>query len=238
MSIRDIISKNVEVASGNPDQFAASVSLLLNGDGTNGSQTFTDLSPTPKTITRTGSIIVSTAQKKYGTGSMYNNDQLSYLTISSPNNDFSVSSNFTLECWIYPTQASQSYGCIFNNTVSTNTNSSYGQITVEMNGSSILCHFNGSNNSILNLGTVNANTWYHIAITKSSNNVYGFINGVLKSSNTISISVNAGSVARIFRYYTNSNNYAFLGYIDDFRFTKGVARYTANFTPPTAPLSL
>jgi hypothetical protein len=78
-------------------------------------------------------------------------------------------------------------------------------------------------------------TWYHIAVCKSGSSTKMFVNGT-----------QAGST------YTDTNNYVagvnrprigsggdvagnyFSGYIDDLRITKGYARYTASFTPPTS----
>jgi hypothetical protein len=48
----------------------SNVSLLLHGNGTNGSTTITDNSPSPKTVTAVGNAQISTAQSKYGGGSI------------------------------------------------------------------------------------------------------------------------------------------------------------------------
>ena len=47
----------------------ANVSLLLHGDGTNGSQTILDSSSTPKTVTVVGNTQISTAQSAFSGGS-------------------------------------------------------------------------------------------------------------------------------------------------------------------------
>lgn len=55
-------------SGGGGDPLFADVRLLLHMDGTNGSQTFTDVSPTPKTCTAQGTVNVATAAPKFGTG--------------------------------------------------------------------------------------------------------------------------------------------------------------------------
>jgi hypothetical protein len=80
--------------------------------------------------------------------------------------------------------------------------------------------------------TLSINTWYFIAVTRSSTSTKLFVNGT-QSGSTYTDSTN----------YTSSSNplvgalfdgYSLNGYIDDFRITKGYARYTSNFTPPTS----
>ena len=48
------------------DQYWRNVVLALPMDGANGSTTFTDISPTPKAVTRYGNAQISTAQSKFG----------------------------------------------------------------------------------------------------------------------------------------------------------------------------
>ena len=81
-----------------------------------------------------------------------------------------------------------------------------------------------------------ANTWYYVAVTRSGNTFKLFRDGVQNGATV----TNAGSCpatastgalyvgAEVGGGFANWN-----GYIDDLRITKGYARYTSNFTPPT-----
>jgi len=84
------------------------------------------------------------------------------------------------------------------------------------------------------------NTWYHIALVRNGGSMLLFIDGDLKTWSSIDHSINAStSFSNINARYVvgrhrTSGDWRYMnGYIDGFRFSKGVARYTSNFTPET-----
>lgn len=83
--------------------------------------------------------------------------------------------------------------------------------------------------------TVTTNTWVHIAYVRSGTTIYGFVNGTRYTIGTTSAAIASSVSPKIGAANSSSYTNQFKGYIDDLRVTKGVARYTANFTPPTAP---
>jgi hypothetical protein len=89
--------------------------------------------------------------------------------------------------------------------------------------------------------SLSAQSWNHIAITftDSDNTIRIFINGNL-NSNTGTQSSAWSFTDKTFqlgaRYYFGAVQDPMTGYVQDFRITKGLVRYTANFTPPTAEL--
>ena len=102
----------------------------------------------------------------------------------------------------------------------------------------------GSGNTISSSNAVTLNAWSHIAVVldanSGTNNIKIYINGTLDGQGTFSgISWSSGSSGDVVKIgngnISNANAY-FQGYVQDFRITEGLARYTANFTPPTAPL--
>lgn len=72
-----------------------------------------------------------------------------------------------------------------------------------------------------------ANVWSHLAYVRSGTSLLFFLNGVNVYSTTLATAVNAGT--NIVSIGTWGTEY-YLGYIDDLRITKGVARYTSDFS--------
>ena len=188
-----------------------------------------------------GNAQISTTQSKFGGSSMYfdgSGDDLKIIT--NPPLSFSgFAGDFTIEAWVYPTavgQSNNSYLCSQINS------GSYAPIViVQSSGTYNFVIYASSTGSSWNLasavscGTANANAWNHVAVTRYGTNIYCFMNGVLQSTTAVSTTA----------FMTNSNNWhigsadlvanSYLtGYVDDFRITKGIARYTSNFTPPTS----
>ena len=76
---------------------------------------------------------------------------------------------------------------------------------------------------------VTAGTWNHIAVTRASGTVRIFVNGTLTTSGTAAGDCSGANLV-VGGYYNTS--YLLNGNIQDLRITKGVARYTSNFTVP------
>lgn len=77
--------------------------------------------------------------------------------------------------------------------------------------------------------------WHHIAVTKASNVVKIFIDGILKSTTSNSDTTNLASTLYIGNL--NGASLHYLGFISNVRILKGTALYTANFTPPFRTLT-
>ena len=187
---------------------------------------------TAKTVLETvGDAKVSTAQYKYGTGSMYFDGTGDYL--SAPDNPLLEleSGDFTIEAWIYVVSYVSGSAIITKGTV-------YSPFLIYIDGTSEISFYastTGSSWAISDLGFATnpaTSTWHHIAVTRSGSTVRTFFNGTLANSTTLSGSLFNNSNPLFVGYYGAGFN----GYIDDLRITKGYARYTSTFTPPTSAL--
>ena len=212
-----------------------SVSLLLHGNGTNGSTTITDNSLSPKTVTAVGNAQISTAQSKFGGGSIAFDGTGDYLTVPVNSNTTFGSGNFTIEFWIWFNTLSPIYRFL-----SWGTNSSFYGTRLETDSVGNINLYMSTNDSsfALTSGAMSSGyttqVWHHLALVRNGNNINFYKDGTSIYSGSLSGSLIDGlynTIGALAPY--NQDN--FNGYIDDFRITKGVARYTANFTPPAAP---
>jgi hypothetical protein len=107
-----------------------------------------------------------------------------------------------------------------------------------LNGSNQLTCFYATdgttpNQPVASSTTVSLNTWTHIAITRSGSTWRCFVNGTLEATATAAVTLYTGT-GLISSGANPVGDNSLTGYIDELRITKGYARYTATFTPPTA----
>jgi len=103
-------------------------------------------------------------------------------------------------------------------------------------------NFDASVSTILNgSSAINSGAWIHIAGVRDGNTLRLFVNGTQEASGTFTGAVfdSAGPLGVGAGYYSNLSVWAnyFNGNIDEVRITKGLAQYTANFTPQIAAFS-
>ena len=185
--------------------------------------------------------------------SVYFNTAASGLSVAH-NTALDLSSgDFTIECWYYKNTTSVNGEYIVAKSgnagnrfhayciVSSGTNT-YSFNLGNSTGASIIQGFS--------FGTLNLNTWYHLAATKSGSTITLFVNGtqVASAAQTITI-VDNGSALTVGNQYTDTSKTVLTtggsqgqvigGYVSNLRIIKGTAIYTAgtNFTPPTDQLS-
>jgi len=206
---------------------------LLHMDGADASTTFTDESG--KTWTPAGSAQIDQGFQKFGTGSGMFNGSSDYLT-TPDSTDFDLGEVWTIDFWVRFNSRTgnqcflhQYEGGLRFYTFridATNNNlrmrfyygAEYGQWVTSTNP------------------TINTNTWYHIAYVRNGASRYIFLDGVSQALTTVNAhvgNITLAGQANLARNQDLGGEYI-NGWIDEFRLSKGIARWTANFTPPTS----
>jgi hypothetical protein len=174
-----------------------------------------------------GNAVISTAQSKFGGSSMFFDGTGDWLLMPAGDKFAFGTGDYTVEAWVYFTSITTTDLQIIFLSGSTGGNNFYfhidgNQISVGTSAAFI-------SNQATSFSTA---TWYHVAACRYSGTLRLFVNGVQIGS-SVSDSTNwisAGS-ARIGA--NEAGTQTVFGYINDHRVTKGLARYTTNFTPPT-----
>jgi hypothetical protein len=199
---------------------------------------FNDYSLTTKNIVSSTNAYIYSTHSHCDDGSIYLDGANSYVSASALG-AFGTG-DFTIECWFCRDGAStQTWVGIVSNIVSNIVFPADTGVGIFLGGNQTTLWFiisgSGSSTVVMNINDL---TWYHAAVVRKTGTLYCFLNGELKetfsnSYTTASIPDNPFVVGRF--YQTPDNHYYkgyYKGYVQDVRITKGVARYTANFTPP------
>ena len=210
------------------------VALLLHADGASGATAFADSSIYANAVTAFGGAQMATTQVKFGASAAFFNGTSAYLSAPPSTNFTFGSGDFCQEAFVYVLAnpisdavlfclRNAAYG-IFDNMVKLSPVGKIGWSDgVEWRESS---------------GSIPLSQWVHVAVTRASGVVRIFINGVENYSAYHPIDLVGIRVMQIGAFDADGTNPVggfFGGFLDEIRITKGLALYTANFTPPTEP---
>jgi len=206
----------------------------LNEQGHN----FIDDSINNRPITVYGQVVHSDNQYIENT-SIYFDGNTDILTIAN-SNDFSFTNNeYTIELYLFPVNilGGHTAAHLLNkrHEIWNNNENSFSLIWYDT-GSISFQHFIDNAGTIVSVysvdGDVPKNTWSHIAVSYDGNDLRLFINGILRSTVSLSTSMNIGthpiSIGAIYPY--NSDNWAIEGYMDNITIYNQCV-YTSSFIP-------
>lgn len=196
------------------DPYFQNVVLLMHVD-----TSITDGSLNGVAVANSGASL-NTTTFKIGTASLA---VASGNTVTVPAANMTYTGDFTEELWVYPTA---------NNFVMLDTYSASTGHQIYVDTSGVVQFIYNSTIAIAGSATVTLNAWNHIAVARSGTTVNVFLNGTIVATATVAGTIAAGIANMGLNYQSGgAQRYYTLGFIDEIRITKGIARYTANFTP-------
>lgn len=209
---------------GPTDPYFANVKALLHFDGADGSTTMTDV--IGNTWTAQGNAQLDTAQTKYGPSALLLDGATDYVT-STVAGYAPGTGDFTTECWFRIPSTNANNGIFALGLAGTHS----GAVGVACFGAgSLQVQNNNTANSAT--ATIPTNAWHHIVVQRASGTLVCAVDGVSVYSVADTRNITATQLA-VGGYYSSA--FTLNGWIDDFRHTVGVARYSFPFTPSASP---
>lgn len=101
----------------------------------------------------------------------------------------------------------------------------------------IYFYVKGVGNTAPGTAVPNPTSWNHIAIVKSGATITAYVNGTAGGTLMSSSGFGNTQALEVGRPNTNLDPNGFNGRLDNIRISKGIARWTSDFTPPDAPYS-
>jgi hypothetical protein len=205
-------------------------------DGTAGSTTFTDSSPSAHTPSAVGDAEIDTIIRKFGTGSVILDGSGDYVSIPDSADFFFGTGDFTIECQAYTTSDS-------TNQVVMAQYPSDGDRSWSMrltSGSTGFCNLyfaffgTGGATELIGSDDVPINQFVHVAVTRSGSTLRIFANGSVVDTETIVSDTLRNSSGIVQIGMREASSEPFSGQIDEVRILKGAAAWTSGFTPPTS----
>ena len=215
------------------EDYVAEAVLLIHSDDADEGSTFVDSSESEITITNV-SCTHSKTYKKFGASSIYQNTASDRLNLGQPAELEFSNDNFTIDFWVIPIGAA-SEDCVFAKRTA-GTQNYY--ITVSTSGA--YARLVMADNSIIDLAHVAAipnNSWTHVEVGRSGVNLYLFVGGVVKDTDTTlsTKEVKDSAIDTYIGNYSGLSATGFVGYLDEFHVVIGDCTHVAGFTPRTLP---
>jgi hypothetical protein len=192
-----------------------------------------DSSLSAHTLTRVNTPVLDNAQLKFGSTSSYFEAGDQWTAPDSEDWNFG-SGDFTIDFWMKSTVSSNIYQGLIGQK---NTGDSYTPIYIYINNLhtvGVYASYTGSSWAYTLDGgstTISPNTWYHVAVVVSSGTLKIYVNGILDQTQAGSGTLYNGTGTMKIGNMIHSN---FAGWLDEVRISKGIARWTSNFTPPVS----
>ena len=211
----------------------ANTAILTKSTGVNAgnNQAFTDSSTNAMTITTTGTPGQGTFSPFSPTGwSNYFGGSGDYLSTSANASFAFGTGDYTIEAWIYRLDSGVQRA-IVDLRGGANVN-----VLFYILSTNKLAAFNSTSTWITSTGSIPANQWTHVALSRSGTSAKLFINGTVDGTATNSDNNGSAGTPYIGRQFGSTTN-DWYGTISNLRIVKGQALYTTNFTPSTTPLT-
>ncbi len=185
-----------------------------------------------------GNAQISTSVKKYGTGSISLSASGNTLRTQYNNPSLSIGTgNFTIEGWVYFSSTPSTNGVFqMSGTSGGFAPNQTANLALATASSSTWQIYAKNTFTTSSSTTITVGSWIHFALVRSGTTTVLYINGtalITLTSDSTNYSTPYIGLGAIY----DATSYPLGGYIDDLRITKGYARYTTTFTPPTSALS-
>jgi len=213
-----------------PDRYT----VFLLGDTYINSNNFKDYSQYNNNIVVNGDTKQVSTTFRFGDGCIYFDGNGDYLYSMIGNLGNFDSNNFTIDFWVYPL-ADQNGGYIGQGN-----SPNYGWLVDEYysygHNFRFIAYSTSWGNIVIDPNTITNNYWYHIAVIRYNNTVKLYKNGIeVANYNATGKTFRSGTdylnIGCMYNFGVNPEKF----YGQYFRISKGIARWTSDFTPPNKP---